>query len=91
MVPDNAFQSGDADIDAELAGRLAAGIVPGRLLGNGKRSRGYHHDRASEDAVRGDPTTSSSSSAVGHTLEANNKVCFYYHISFVHNILYVML
>jgi hypothetical protein len=28
---------------------------------------------------------------VGDSCSANNKVCFHYHISFVHNILYVML
>jgi hypothetical protein len=36
-VPGNALSSSDAGADAELAGRLAVGIIPGRIPGNGKR------------------------------------------------------
>jgi hypothetical protein len=67
-VPGNALPKGDADVDAERAGMLAAGIVLGCLPGNGERAKGYHHDRASEDVVRGDLTTSLRSSTVGAAL-----------------------
>jgi hypothetical protein len=50
-VPGNVLLSGDADADVELAGRLAAGIVPGQLLGNGQRAKGYRHDRAFKDVM----------------------------------------
>jgi hypothetical protein len=38
-VPDNTLPSSDVVSDTELAGRLAAGIVLGHLLGNGKGLR----------------------------------------------------
>jgi hypothetical protein len=74
-VPDNALPSSDAVADAELVGRLVAGIIPRRLPGNGKRAKGYRHDRASEDAVRGNLMTSLRSSAVGAALALPQAPC----------------